>query len=785
MKKLLLLAILAFSISAYALPTYEPFTEYAAAITANGGSIDLATNGCIAPSGEPWLNLNFSGTAGTGLRGLDVQVMNNPATVFTTTALASLLPSGFPGVWGTNIQISAFIPTNPPSVNYVGNSAVLRFAQDIPRPTSGIKTIFVSYLMDITGVGATGAGNNGRYCGFLASNNLVEGVGTTGAYQTWASLFNTFGTSPGGVTYVSYGLKTISGGDYVGPSDSSGGNNGSVSTLHTPYNTAAFVVGAYVFYPTGAGIVDTNILWLNPPTGTFGGPIPPTINAITYGMKVVMSDVGGFFLENRVGSGALGGIGPTFIGNLLVGTTWSYVTGGPEFTNQPTSLLASIGDTVSLSGPAVAAGQTVSYTWQKVTGNTTTNVSNGIGGAGGAANVTGATGPVLTLSGISAPDLGTYQVVATASGTGFTLTSSQAQIANMIFTSSQPQSVTVNYSSNATFTASVATTNATMSYAWYKGANPLVNGPQAGGSTVSGAQGTTLGGSLTATLTLSNVSYLDDGSYTLFVTNNANNALLSTTPATLTVNDPIIVTQPQTNIMQVAVGGGTNFSVVAIGTGPLSYQWYGALEGQLSDGGSFSGSGTNKLTITNAQLANSDNYYVIVSGPGGSVQSSNAIVYINSTALGPFSPTSWPTSIAPNAVVDYVVIDPTLASTIQTPPTWNKVMSLAGGGDQTFSTITLGGMTGDQATGSDFNWIDPNWRRFVSIPQIDILLLVYGNSTMYDNTNGGLATTYSYGQVTNTVAYEHSGAFPLGANNGQWNWMLLSDRKSTRLNSSH
>src|ERR1035441_4123961 len=200
MKKLLLLAILAFSISAYALPTYEPFTEYAAAITANGGSIDLATNGCIAPSGEPWLNLNFSGTAGTGLRGLDVQVMNNPATVFTTTALASLLPSGFPGVWGTNIQISAFIPTNPPSVNYVGNSAVLRFAQDIPRPTSGIKTIFVSYLMDITGVGATGAGNNGRYCGFLASNNLVEGVGTTGAYQTWASLFNTFGTSPGGGT---------------------------------------------------------------------------------------------------------------------------------------------------------------------------------------------------------------------------------------------------------------------------------------------------------------------------------------------------------------------------------------------------------------------------------------------------------------------------------------------------------------------------------------------------------------------------------------------------------
>jgi hypothetical protein len=276
-------------------------------------------------------------------------------------------------------------------------------------------------------------------------------------------------------------------------------------------------------------------------------------------------------------------------------------------------------------------------------------------------------------------------------------------------------------------------------------------------------------------LTLSPVSYLDDGSYTLFVTNNANNALLSTTPATLTVIDPIIATQPQTNIVQIPVGGTTNLSVVAIGTGPFSYQWYGVTQGQLSDGGSFSGSGTNKLTIANAQLANSDNYYVIVSGPGGSMQSSNAIVYVNSTALGPFSTNSWPTSIAPNAVVDYHIIDPTLASTIQTPPSWNNVMSLAGGGgDQAFSAVTLGGMTGDQVTGSYFNWVDPNWRRFVSIPQIDILLLVYGNSTMYDNTNGGLATTYSYGQVPNTVAYEHSGAFPLGANNGQWNWMLLS-----------
>jgi hypothetical protein len=798
MKKLLLLALSAFSITAYALPTYEPFTEFAAAINANGGSINLATGGYTAPSGEPWSALYFSGTAGTHLIGVDIYVTNAAVanSVFTYTALSTILPPTFPGLPSSGSAITNFAvnPAQPlvsgaVSPNIVGNSAVLKFVQDITRSTNGTtNTLFWSYLFSVAQKGQTGAGNIGRYMGFLASSNLNEGwIGNApvagAAYTNWNSMFNSFGTA----TNKNFGHGVFNGApEYLEPCDNSSGKAYATppTTYSATYGAPYFMVGEYVFMPTNvvsSSIRDTNILWVNPALGSFGGPTPPA-PGIAYAMTNGMTDVGGLVLIDRPGSGSSGGAGTNYIANLIIGSTWSYVTGGPEFTNQPTSLLASIGDTVSLSGPAVAAGQTVSYTWQKVTGNTTNIVNNGTGGAGGAALVTGATGPVLTLSGISAADLGTYQVAATASGTGFTLTSSQAQIANMIFTSSQPQSVTVNYSSNATFTASVATTNATMSYAWYKGANPIVNGPQAGGSTASGVQGTTAGSSLTATLTLSHVSYLDDGSYTLFVTNNANNALLSTTPATLTVNDPIMVTQPQTNLMQVPVGSTTNLSIVAIGTAPLSYQWYGILQGSLSDGGGISGSATSTLTITNAQPSNSDNYYVIVSGPGGSVQSSNAIVYINSTALGPFSPTSWPTSIAPNAVVDYVVIDPTLAGTIQTPATWNNVMSVAGGSDQTFSTVSLGGMTGDQATGSYFNWVDPNWRRFVSIPQIDILILVYGNSTMYNNTNGGLPTTYSYGQVPNTVAYEHSGAFPLGANNGQWNWMLLSVTNAVDVN---
>ena len=812
MKKLLLIALCMTSgwaacTSTYALPTYEPFTEFAPTIAANpitlvattnanGGDlgtlanssipncINLATGGYSAPGGEQWGSLNFSGTAGTGLyKGLDIAVISN-ATLFTESALSSLLPSTFPGypASGGAITNLAENPAQPliwngtayvVNPNIVGNSAVLKFAQPITRPVSGTRTLYVSYLLSVAQQGQLGAGNNGRYLGFLSQSNLVEGVGSGGTYTNWAAMFNTYNATPS-VRCPSHGLllKAANSSYYIGACDSTAGRNWTSTPLSASYGTPIFVVGAYLLN-SGAN-KDTNAVWVNPSLSSFGGANPPASSIHLYTMGFNMSDIGGLVLIDRAGSGALGGVGTNYVANLLVGTTWSYVTGGPEFTSQPASLLAGIGDTASLSGPAVAAGQTVSYQWQKITGNTTNNVSDGGGGAGGAAVVAGATGPSLTLSGISAGDLGTYQVVATASSTGFTLTSSQAQLANIILTSSQPQPMTVNYSSNAAFTASVATTNATMSYAWYKGATPLVDGPQAGGSTVSGAQGTTADSSLTTTLALSNVSYLDDASYTLYVTNNANNALFSTTPATLTVNDPFIVAQPP-NTLTVPLGGSTAITLVVAGSGPLSYQWYGQSQGQLSDDGSIHGSTTNTLSIVNAQYANADNYYAIITGPGGPGQSSSTALFVNNPALGPFNTNNWPTSIADNSIVDYVIWDANLSATVQTPATWSNVLTLpASSSDQTWTTRTLNGMTGRQATGSYFNFADPNWKRFVNIPQIDILLLINGDSTMYDSTNGGLFIQYSYGQVPTTTTYVGGGRFPLGANNGQWNWMLLS-----------
>lgn len=628
MKKILLLAICTASIPAHALPTYEPFTEFAPAIAASGSnSINLATGGYNAPSGEPWGALYFSGTAGTGFRGVDIYVTNYSAgSVFTHTALSSILPAGFPGfpAAGSSINIMAVNPAQPlapgatlygSNPNIVGNSAVLHFAQDITRPTNGTKTLFVSYLFSVAQKGQTGAGNVGRYLGFLAASNLNEGWTGSGpvpgaAYTNWASLFNTFGTSASSPKYVGHGAFNGSP-EYIEAPDSSAGKNPASppSTFAVNYNQPYLIVGEFVL-TTGGAIADTNIVWVNPSLSSFGGATPPA-PGISNPMSIAMGDLGGMVLIDRVGSGALGGVGTNYLCNLLLGSTWSYVTGGPEFTNQPlSSTRVNLGQNASLNGAAAAAGQTVTYQWVKILAGSTNTVSNGAGGAGGTATVSGATSATLTLTGVSSGDTGNYQLVARASGTGYTLSSTTATLAlTDPQISANPANATSNYGQSASFTATVSTANAPLSYGWYHGATPLANGLQPDGSYVTGASGVTgAGTSFSLTLTLTNVSYQEIGVYTLFVTNQLG-LYNSAAPATLAVNDPAITAQPANPA--VVVGGTANFTVVATGSPTLTYQWYeGAtvlVNGGTPVGGTATVSGADTATLTLTGVTDADN----------------------------------------------------------------------------------------------------------------------------------------------------------------------------------
>src|ERR1035437_5854843 len=88
MKKLFLPALIAVGLSAHALPTYEPFTEYSSLVTAGGGYVGLTTNGFSLTNG-PVIEQWGGGDSGFGLffqqtGGTNVVVTNNTATVFTS-----------------------------------------------------------------------------------------------------------------------------------------------------------------------------------------------------------------------------------------------------------------------------------------------------------------------------------------------------------------------------------------------------------------------------------------------------------------------------------------------------------------------------------------------------------------------------------------------------------------------------------------------------------------------------------------------------------------------------
>jgi hypothetical protein len=165
---------------------------------------------------------------------------------------------------------------------------------------------------------------------------------------------------------------------------------------------------------------------------------------------------------------------------------------------------------------------------------------------------------------------------------------------------SQPVSRTNSGGTVATFAVSVVGA-APIQYQWFKDGLLLLNGGKVSGST-------------NATLTVSNVSGAEVGSYSVVVSNAF--GVTTSSVATLTVlAPPVITSQPLSQ--SVIAGANATFTVGAAGTGPIRYQW--------------SCNGTNLAAATNASLilngiqpANAGDYFVVVSNNYGARTSSPA-----------------------------------------------------------------------------------------------------------------------------------------------------------------
>ncbi len=247
------------------------------------------------------------------------------------------------------------------------------------------------------------------------------------------------------------------------------------------------------------------------------------------------------------------------------------VSGPPVITSQPASRTNLAGTEATFSATASGVSP-LSYRWR----------FNG-------ASISGATTNTYTRVGVQAGDAGSYTVVITNSSGSATsaVATLTVQVPPQITT--HPQSQIVNAGSNATFTV-MASGSPAPGYQWR-------------------FNGTNLLGASSSRYSRAGVQAADAGSYSVLVSNAVGSVLSSN--AVLSVSGPpSITTQPQHQFT--VVGGSAAFSVVAVGTAPLTWQW--RKDGvNLVDGPGISGATTSALALSGIQTANLGLYTVAVS----------------------------------------------------------------------------------------------------------------------------------------------------------------------------
>jgi len=177
----------------------------------------------------------------------------------------------------------------------------------------------------------------------------------------------------------------------------------------------------------------------------------------------------------------------------------------------------------------------------------------------------------------------------------------------------QPSNVVAFIGANVAFTVSASSDSvAPLSYQWQKNGTNLADGGIFSGCT-------------SRTLTLTDISSADAGTYSVMVTNFVGSVTSGGATLTLTSSPPVITLQPTNQLVLPA--GTASFSVAAIGNLPLLYRW--RHDGtNLADGINVSGATAGRLVVSNASVSDAGIYSVIISNSAGSTVSTDAVLVI-------------------------------------------------------------------------------------------------------------------------------------------------------------
>jgi len=146
----------------------------------------------------------------------------------------------------------------------------------------------------------------------------------------------------------------------------------------------------------------------------------------------------------------------------------------------------------------------------------------------------------------------------------------------------------------------------TVGYQWLKNALPL-------------------SGQTAATLVLNDVLVTNSGNYSVVVSNVYGAVTSPAITLDVVAGPPLIVQQPAPAAATRCLNGSVTFTVSAVGTVPLSYQWQ-------DDNVPISGATTTSLTLTGLQFASAGSYNVVVINPHGTNTSANAVLTVNGVA---------------------------------------------------------------------------------------------------------------------------------------------------------
>ncbi len=467
---------------------------------------------------------------------------------------------------------------------------------------------FILKITDISQVPSTNANN--LFCGFSDGSGAQPGA----AVARIGSRILTKATNSGFVLGIG---RNNTPSDYVFD-----------TTVHNVGETL-FIVASYELVLSNSTVIRTNVnLWINPSTNSFGTTNVPTptvsaVNTTSTAGDINTNRVAGFCIVCQ-NSNAPSGL----IDQVRISTTWVDATGGdPSILVPPSNATVPPGNTVHFTVTATGT-PTLTYQWYQ-NGN---QLSDG-------GNITGSGSTNLTLTGVVATNDGSYYVVVNngIGGSAQSISATLIVVTDPII-NTPPQDLTTNFGSTATFTVSAGGTSP-FTYQWQKNGTNLTD------------VGNVLG-SHSNTLVLSGVAYTDDGSYSVIVTN-ANHQSVSSTAADLAVNDPYIVTQP----VSTNQGAGTTatFTVGAIGTGSNSfvYQWFKGANTFLFNNGNISGADTATLSIANISSTDQTNYFVTVSGAGGTATSSVVTLTVSTPASISIQPN--PRTVVPGVNAAFVV----------------------------------------------------------------------------------------------------------------------------------